>query len=168
MAGTVITPLAIQSYDVDAIEEAFIEVIDDSLSRMEADFNKITETWNHDVVFTRGIDFFYGFWEGFLETDDDVFNWVDQGTEPHEISPRPDNVRGILEYLSDFTPKTSWQEIGSSPGGKSGGLVQQFAVDHPGIDAREFSEAVSEKEQEHFERRLRRKLILNSYGVIEG
>lgn len=72
-----------------------------------------------------------------------IYLWVDQGTEPHEIKP----VRAkLLRFTTGYQPKTLARPARTvSGGGKvTGNIVVAKIVHHPGTEAREFSQTIAE------------------------
>lgn len=67
------------------------------------------------------------------------FEWTDQGTKPHII--RAKNAPR-LAFRTGFTAKTRAKVIGSGPGGTSGALTRPQVVNHPGTEAREFTQTI--------------------------
>lgn len=74
------------------------------------------------------------------------FEWVDKGTEPHVIVPRPDNPHGLLFFQLDYQPHTmpvAQAHVG--PGEATGPLVVARFVNHPGTEPRLVSETIQEQ-----------------------
>ena len=63
-----------------------------------------------------------------------VWLWIDQGAKPHEIEGR----RGNLAFLRDYKAATKRGRLVSEVAMKSGPLIIRKAVDHPGVQAREY------------------------------
>lgn len=72
-----------------------------------------------------------------VKTDSLKYRFVDLGTRPHEINPRPENKYGLLIFPKEFTPKTTPQVLGYDSGaGKNwdGPFIRTPHVEeHPGI-----------------------------------
>jgi len=86
----------------------------------------------------------------FLERSDEgvqKWDWLDYGTEKHPIAA---NKSPVLAYQGVFKPKTRVGVFPSTPGGKSGEYVFRKAVEHPGIEARGWSDAILEKHEKPF------------------
>jgi hypothetical protein len=77
-----------------------------------------------------------------VKTDSLKYRFVDLGTEPHPIEPRPENLTGLLKFPSEFTPRTTVKSLAKKDGGKNWGGTWTMTphVEHPGI-----------KEPRHFE-----------------
>lgn len=76
-----------------------------------------------------------------------VYRLVNAGARPHEIRPRKAR---LLRFQSQFKPKSRPRLIGSFAGGKSGDYVSARSVHHPGFEAREFDQEISEQYQDTF------------------
>jgi hypothetical protein len=103
------------------------------------DLKVTTQTWNHKPGFDiqRPSDF-----ERVVGTDDDIYRYVDEGTEPHVIVAK---TGGVLAFPTGGRAKTVPRVIGSGKGARGGAVVFRPRVQHPGTDAREFVETIGEK-----------------------
>lgn len=80
-----------------------------------------------------------------------IYNFVDKGTEPHEIRP----VRAkALRFNTGYQPKTLARPARTVSGGGKATGPEVFAqvVHHPGSEAREFSKTIAEDISPHFKR----------------
>lgn len=103
------------------------------------DYLSCTRSWDHTVVF-EAIQTKDGWIVG---TEDEVFQYVDEGTEPHTIAPKPGNA---LRFYAGGAPKSTPHIIGSNPGRRGDQLVfTRKPVHHPGTEAREFTEEIHKK-----------------------
>lgn len=106
------------------------------------DYLACTHEWDHTVVF-EAIQTKDGWIVG---TEDEVFQYVDEGTEPHTIAPKPGKA---LRFYAGGAPKSTPHIIGSNPGRRGSQLVfTRKPVQHPGTEAREFTEAIHTKWQD--------------------
>lgn len=71
-----------------------------------------------------------------VKTDSDVFKFVDQGTEAHEIFPT--QAGNFLRFSSDYRPKTMPGSLRSGKGFRGGKTIKTRFVNHPGIVPRHF------------------------------
>ena len=112
----------------------------------------------------------------FIHTADQRYLWVDQGTPPHDIEPRPggkletitpprrrirvvkgqqvemdyanrEPPRAYLHYQQYYRAKTAPGVLGSGRGDKFGPWVIARKVHHPGIKPRGFSDMVADELQ---------------------
>lgn len=67
------------------------------------------------------------------------FVWTDEGTKPHII--RAKNAPR-LAFRTGFTAKTKARVIGSGQSSVSGELTRPLVVNHPGTEAREFTQTI--------------------------
>lgn len=101
---------------------------------IKVDFDTTTRTWQKRPVFTIQVAPF----QRIIGTDDDVYRYVSRGT----------SIRYAL-MSGDFAPKTRNRYLGSNVG--KGGVVS-ISKKHPrpGIQAREFEQAVQDKYNKEF------------------
>lgn len=106
------------------------------------DYKVTTQTWQHkpDFVIERPSDN-----ERIVGTNDTIYGYVEEGTKPHVITAKPG---GVLAFGPGARAKTRPRVIGSGSGSKGGATVFRPRVQHPGTDAREFSEVIAEKWEE--------------------
>lgn len=120
-------------------------------------FQKITASWDHqpDFAFTQRVSpklievkiFPYG-------EHAQIFEWTDKGTKPHEIRPKPENKRGLLIFQTGYSARTApiaRFDVGS--GTASGEWRAAASVQHPGTEARQFTQDYTKKIQKTIQRR---------------
>lgn len=120
---------------------------------VKADFGVTTQTWQHKPEFEidRPSDF-----ERVIGTDDEIYKFVDEGTRPHIIAPKPGKA---LVFLAGGRPKTVPKAIRSNKGATGNTIVYtRAAVQHPGTVAREFVETIGEKWDERLADNLQRSI----------
>lgn len=88
-----------------------------------------------------------------------IFEWVDQGTRPHKISPRRRRPKSLtkerLAFRLDYKPLTRpVAQAHTGDGKKHGGWVMPKTVQHPGVKARLFSQEIKRRTEEKFRRRI--------------
>jgi len=113
-------------------------------------YEETSETWEHKPKFycvrrprrltrnTLNVQMRFG-------TDDQVWNWLDQGTRPHAIYPK--KVGGTLAFPSTYRAKTTPNRLRSSGGGSSGPTIFAKGVQHPGTKARRWSKLIASRGQ---------------------
>lgn len=118
--------------------------------QIKADLDDITATWETPVDFDiRNVSGSRNLIVR-IETDSDIFGYVNFGTRPHTIEPKdPD---GWLRFRRGYDAKTTPGILQSFPGGKSGGFVYRKSVKHPGTEARNFTGRIQEKYKPRFQR----------------
>jgi hypothetical protein len=92
-----------------------------------------------------------------------IFKWTDLGTRAHPIDPKPSNRRGRLIFQAGYSPKTlpiARAHVGD--GQAHGDWTSPEHVDHPGTQARKFSETIQKRTYPNF-----RKSIENAFRRIE-
>lgn len=141
-----------------AMKKVLIAGMRDVSKDMEKEFKKTTRTWKHKVKFERleEISPDLGKVEVAVLTDDEIYGYVDQGTEPHIIAPKKAGGRLSFKWAGpgSYKAKTSPRVIGSTSGGASGNRVSLPYVFHPGTEAREFDVTIAEYMQPRFKRRM--------------
>ena len=119
------------------------------------DYQAIVRTWEHKPEFkvstsvaaqTGGV--LLEVWTDSKTEEGQIFKFVDEGTKPHEIWPKRQG--GVLAFASAFTPKTRPRTLSSGAGKR--GPVDTFRpyVQHPGTEAREYTETIEQKWQKPF------------------
>jgi hypothetical protein len=114
-------------------------------------YERTVETWRRKPKFDVLVDVGGGEAVVLVGTDDEIYNYVDQGTRPHII--RPVKARR-LRFQSGYKAKTTPRKIGSQAGGPFGDTVYAMQVMHPGSKAREFSPTIQKRRRKPFTRRM--------------
>ena len=84
-----------------------------------------------------------------------IFKWVDEGTRPHVIRPKPGNKTGRLFFRTGYQPKTlPVAKAHAGPGIATGPLVIAKSVRHPGTKPRLFTQTIMKKSRPVFRRRM--------------
>ena len=118
---------------------------------IKRDFEATTATWEHKPDFKLDITLAGGEPGVTVGTTDDVYKWVDEGTKPHTIAPV--NAQ-VLSFRSGYKAKTQPGVIGSTGGGAQGDQVFAMVVNHPGTEARKFSQKIKRKWAGEFGKRM--------------
>ena len=112
-------------------------VIESTLDRqaklVQADFNKTTATWRHNVPFVIAASI----GERIIATSDDIYRYVSEGTKVRRVIMTP-----------DFSPKSKRRFIGASVGAGGVAFGPSKRINMPGIKAREFAETIADKWQD--------------------
>lgn len=119
---------------------------------MKKDFEKTTRTWKHKVAFKDTSTESGDEATASVETKDEIYGYVDQGTKPHIIRPR--KRKGLLSFKSKYKAKTTPHVINSHQGGASGKQVFARVVHHPGTDPRYFTRDIQAAWQPKFKKRI--------------
>ena len=90
-------------------------------------------------------------------TDYKVYKWLDEGTKPHEIVSV---FTSMLRFHEGYNAKTQPGVIDSRSGGEYGENVFKEEVWHPGVEARNFYETISEKQRAHIQKKLQKRFEL--------
>jgi len=113
--------------------------------KLKKEYQKTTRTWEHKVAFqaeqkTSATQMSVSVW-----TEDEIYGYVDKGTRPHAIFAgiySGKSTKRVLAFPGTFTAKTVPGVIDSRRGGSGGGTVLRPYVQHPGTEARNFSEII--------------------------
>lgn len=106
-------------------------------------YEATTRGWDHKIVFdiigpfTEGNDRKVVVGPKVGAPHSDIFEWVDLGTKPYDISSKGS---WPMRWREPFVPKTSPGRLGSGPGLRTGPIWRRaHHVKHPGIEPRNFS-----------------------------
>jgi len=86
-------------------------------------------------------------------TEDDRWNWTDQGTKAHYIVARR---APYLVFPTGGKPKTKVRKLGSGRGKRGKNWRRKKVVRHPGTKAREWSQEVIKRRRKYFVRDMDR------------
>jgi len=120
------------------------------------EFEATTKNWKHQVKFEMLISLKDGP-TALVETGDEIYGYVDQGTRPHTI--RPKKPGGVLAFPSVSVPKTRPGSLKSGRGKRGGPTVFTREVRHPGGKARGFSKQIKKKMLPRFKREMERAMV---------
>lgn len=134
-------------FNLAAVARAVTGTLIQATADARGDLEKTTATWKHKVGFVIA-----PIADGFqVSTSDEVWKYVDEGTRPHVIVPRRAKV---LVFGPGSRPKTAVRVIGSTGGSAGGAPVVAHRVNHPGTEARAFTETVQEKWDDELPKRI--------------
>lgn len=130
-----------------------------TLQAVKRDLEKTVQTWNKKPEFVTESKYQGGSRIITAYTDNQVYNWLDQGTKPHII--RPKRAR-MLAFQSGYTAKTSAAPGAfiAKSGGPSGAWRYAKQVNHPGTKARKFYQKIQLRNQKRLEMELETALAL--------
>lgn len=125
-------------FNAPALARAVENALEGSAKDVNVDFDVTTQTWKDKPTFT--IEREPGSRK--IATDDEIYGYVDEGTEAHPIVAH--TPRG-LTFGVGGSPKTAPRVIGSTRGSRGAVIVHVRAVHHPGTAARDFSGTIAKK-----------------------
>jgi hypothetical protein len=118
---------------------------------LELEFMLTTATWEHPVKFEKLIQVGPASVEILVDTDDEIYRYVNEGTRAHRINPKTANV---LAFPSVFRPKSQPGRQTSGSGFSDGPIVFAAGVDHPGTEARRFDKVIMKSFTPKYKRRM--------------
>lgn len=122
-----------------ALRRAINNGLDGAAKATKVDLDVTTQTWKNRPTFTIEKE------EGkrTVATDDEIYGYVDEGTEPHLIVAKSPNRP--LTFGIGGSPKTTPRVIGSRPGTRGSTIVRAQVVHHPGSAPRAFTDTIRDK-----------------------
>lgn len=133
--------------------------LDKAAPLVQRDLQATTATWDHDVDFRvetprPGVRT--------IATTDRIWRYVNDGTEPHQIKPKPG---GVLRFGTPYRPKSAVGSTVARAGGAGGNIVfTGKPVQHPGTEARDFSGQIAKE----WQNRLPARVSAAVAAVIKG
>jgi len=127
--------------DARAMRRAIADTMQALAQDIQTSFIATTATWEHQVDF---VVLHLGAGRTIIGTTDLIYQFVNDGTKPHVIRPKPG---GVLAFGTPYQPKTTPNRIGSTSGGRGNATVFSRGVEHPGTDARAFDAAIAARAQ---------------------
>ncbi|MFA5323890.1 MAG: hypothetical protein WC373_14560 [Smithella sp.] len=158
-SGVVIKQIKPAKLKEDALRLELLNSMKTFGTMMKKEFEKTTKTWKHKPKFEilRALSSNLGKVEVTVETNDEIYGYVNNGTKQHIIEPKKPG--GKLSFMwggpGSYSPKTSPGVIGSQKGGMSGGekTVRAWVI-HPGTEARNFDEMIAKLMQPRFKAQM--------------
>ena len=162
MAGTlVIKQIKPRRFNDKAFRASLLGQMTKTKNDMLKDFQKTTATWKHKVEFEAALSQSLGGASVHVITTDEIYNYVNNGTDPHPIFAGQYTGLSNKKALSfkwggkgSYRPKTRPRIIGSTPGGPTGPRVARAYVQHPGTKPRKFDLTIGKKWEPMFKRRM--------------
>lgn len=142
-----VVPNKLHGFDPKLAQQAIETALDMAAEDIRIDFQVTAQTWNNQPKFEievipDGRKIF---------TDNPIYGYVNDGVSPHVITAK--NTPRMVFFAEGFKPKTRPGKIASYKGKTaSKNLVMPVKVNHPGIQAREFSEVIKKKWLKEFPR----------------
>lgn len=122
--------------DVEGFTKAINDALDTAALWVQSDFNQTVATWqNNKPEFPISTPFEFA---RDIQTENEVYGWVNNGTPQHEITPRTSKT---LRFQRPFAPKTQKNVIGSYAGNRGDTVVHAKRVTQ-GILGREFDSTI--------------------------
>jgi len=147
---------------VDALRLQLLNAMRAQGTAMKMDFEATVKTWKNKPKFKVVIGLKKAIGpEVLVGTDDEIYGYVNDGTEEHDIWAGFYTGKSTKKVLSfqwggkgSYRPKTTPRVIGSKAGGPTGPRVARPYVRHPGTKARHFDEEIEKKQRPRFKRRM--------------
>ncbi len=125
-------------------EKAMQKAVQKSAALALRDLASTTRTWVHKPVFDVTITQTGGDYSVTAGTDDQIYQWVNDGTKRHAIRPKRSKY---LRFSSGYKAKSRPGIIGSVNGGSFGNDVFSKGVMHPGSRGRMFTQKIASRRQ---------------------
>ncbi len=125
-----------------ALEKELRIGLENTADQMEELYRQGVEDWDEQPEFDKTVELERDKGVARVTTEDEIYGYVHDGTDPHDIEPV---FSPVLVFSADYSPKTQPGRIFSTPGGPSGDTVFAAAVEHPGSDARNFTGPIKQK-----------------------
>lgn len=138
---------------------------------VKTDFKKTTKTWKHQPKFETLISLKPPGPTILIGTDDQVWNWLNEGTRPHAIFAgifTGKSNKKALAFPSRFKPKTRVKSLKSQAGSSGGPTVVVPFVQHPGTEAREWGQLIATKRQRWFQKQMERAMADAAHASGHG
>jgi len=131
-----------------------------ALDRMQRaikkDYERTTKTWEHKVRFQTQESIKPTGPAVLVGTDDLIYKFVDEGTRPHLIRARR---APRLVFQTGYKSKTLPGVLDARHGGKFGPIATALAVQHPGTEARGFTEMLQKTWQAKFKAEMEKAMV---------
>lgn len=118
---------------------------------MMLDLAVATAYWKRDVKFKRVVEVRQDTITIMVGSDDEIYGYVNEGTEAHIILPVN---YPMLHFKGTFQAKSIPGVLTSRPGSYGGKDIWSKGVIHPGIEPRNFDQALVDKWQSKFNKRI--------------
>lgn len=118
------------------------------------DFERTVRTWEEKPEFYVRQQVTFKDIMVTVYTEDEVYNWVNFGTNPHII----ESVNGVMHFLDEYIAKTAPGDLDSFSGGEFGDDVFTYVVYHPGIEPREFEHEIAKYHRPRFVNYLQKQM----------
>lgn len=139
--------------------------------RVGKQYDELTGNWNDPPEFTQRVDARATRTTVEVKTLNKKYRWVNLGTKPHPIDPKPDNPIGLLVFQKDYTAATRPRSLETRRATKSGPTIFAKHVEHPGSEPRHFEIPIIEEQKpltrEEFRDLLKAtiKIEMETYGI---
>ena len=115
-------------------------------------YERTTKTWKRKPEFEVLVDVSGGDASVLVGTDDEIYGYVDEGTEGHYV---PKSGVATMKFRPGYKAKTTPKKIKSYKGGAFGDkIVRRGRWWVKGIVAREFSPTIQKRRRKPFTRRM--------------
>lgn len=149
-------PIKAELLNIDSVFNEIEAGANDVADLMLKDYYLGVADWEHDVQFEKQVVVNpNGGVSIIIDTDDEIYFFVHEGTGPHPIKARKAER---LAFPSGYKAKTKPGQIKSMSGGPFGETVFRDSVWHPGTDGRYFSRPIKEKWDPYFGREMARRI----------
>jgi hypothetical protein len=152
--ATVFVPILAPLLKDDAVRLALLSAMHKAAAEITKEFGKTTATWDEKVKFISGISLRNGETTVTVDTVNQTYLWVNDGTPGHPIFPgffTGKSNKKALVFGSIFVPKTTPGVIRSIAGFRGGQQKVVNMVHNQEIKPRHFDQMIAKDYQKKFE-----------------
>lgn len=135
-------------------------VVEDTSTELKQSFEGVVKNWKTKIKFRRVMKYTSTLIEGRVQAvgaTKKIWQYVDEGTKPHDITPKGD---APLRFQTGYSPRTR-PRMGNTPpagnvgsGTSSGAWVSTRKVHHPGTKPRQFAKTFEANMSPSFQWRI--------------
>ena len=167
--------LSLDEKSFELINKKLLQIFNKSVTEtaieIQKDLESITEHWSSKPKFKFVVDAQRGKYTATLTTDDERWKWLDYGVEPHTIPGSKisklsfpgyrRNKAGVYDstYLAATRPNSFESEPSEYLSGDNF-AVSQLDIEHPGVEARNWSVLLSQKHRVTFVNNMKKNFAL--------
>ncbi|HKZ42221.1 MAG TPA: hypothetical protein VJ044_14760 [Candidatus Hodarchaeales archaeon] len=132
----------------DVFRLEFLSAVHKAEREIKKRFQGTTKGFKHEVIFESLISL-KGGPSVYVYTNDQIYQWLNDGTPPHDIPAKDD---GLLSFQVGYTSKTVPGSLTTRAGSKFGPRIRKKIVHHPGFEARDFDKMIEEEYRPRFKK----------------
>lgn len=115
-------------------------------SRVDNTYKTLLGDWKSKPQFTKTVNVSQKETKVEVKTNSNVYAYVDLGTPPHIIKPKPSNPKGLLIFPGNYDAATRPESLQTRQARRYGEMQYRTIVHHPGSEARNFEKPIIEEQ----------------------